>query len=274
MSGASAGARLLVGAGLAAAVLLAAASSRADPRGSCARDAAATLYADARRAFGDRRYEDSVVLLRRAYACDPNPLYLQNVARSYEEANRPKEALAAWRDYLQVAKTEGERVQVQGRISTLSKMIEDLERLEREKDAAEQARRKAEADALVTRPAATPVPLDAPRAPTHVTAAAWIVTATGAAGLLAAGALGLEAIAKHNAAVGEANVVTAESLQRTAVSFSQATNWTLAIGGAVTAVGLTWVAVDLLSLGAPSTGPRLGVVVDGGGLGLRLGASM
>jgi len=64
--------------------------------GDCRREAAA-LYDAARAEFDGGRFDASVPLLQRAYACDPNPVYLGNIARAYEEAHRPRDAIAAWR---------------------------------------------------------------------------------------------------------------------------------------------------------------------------------
>jgi tetratricopeptide (TPR) repeat protein len=247
-------------------------------RAACTRDGASDLYTDARRAFDDKRYDDSIELLRRAYACDPNPVYLHNVARAYEEANRPKDALAAWRAYLEVSKDERERVQVQGRISTLSKMIDDLDRLEHEKEAAEQARLAAEAVAS-SRPVRTtlppPPPVTSVAAPSrHVAAGAWLLSGVGASGLIVAAVLGLESIAKHGAAVNEPQVVQAESLQSQARNLAQAANWMWAVGGAVTVIGAGWIGVDLVSPRPTSTTARLGLGVAGPGVLLGLSGSM
>jgi tetratricopeptide (TPR) repeat protein len=231
-------------------------------RADCSQASAASLYADARRAFEDHRYDDSVELLRRAYACDPNPVYLGNVARAYEEANRPKEALAAWRAYVEVVKPGSERVQAQGRISTLSKMTEDLDRLEREKNAAEEARRRAELQAAAARPPVPPARDDAPPS-RHVSPGAWGVGGAGAAALVAGAVLGLEAVGRHGAAVAEPDVVQAESLQRDARSLATAANWTFAIGGALAAAGLAWACIDLWSSTPGSRRAAIGVAGPG-----------
>src|SRR5262249_42600173 len=75
----------------------------------CAGQAAVSFYADARRAFEEPRYDRSGELLRQAYACDKNPMYLHNIARAYEESQRPKEALAAWQAYYAAVTDEHER---------------------------------------------------------------------------------------------------------------------------------------------------------------------
>src|SRR5579863_9774660 len=142
-------------------------------RAECAQGAAARFYADARHAFDEKRFDDSINLLRQASACDPNPVYLGNIARAYEEANRPKDALAAWRAYVIVLPDEHERQLTEGRISALSKVVADLERLEQEKRSAEEATRRAEAAAR------------APSVyPPRVSTGAWAVATTGTVVLL------------------------------------------------------------------------------------------
>jgi tetratricopeptide (TPR) repeat protein len=151
--------------------------SPAVARADCSSETAVS-YAAARRAFEEKRYDASVGLLRKAYACDPNPVYLANIARAYEEAGRRKEAVAAWREYLGVVTDERERKFIEGRISSLIKMLEDVDRLEREKAAAEEARRKAEASSTQH-----PSPSSPPQSGKRVSTVAAVITGAGAAGL-------------------------------------------------------------------------------------------
>ncbi len=228
--------------------LAAAAAWCAPARAACSPDRAKQTYADARRAFEEKRYDDSIVLLKTAYACDPNPVYLGNVARALEEAHRPKEALEAWRAFLVVTADPRERKQIEGRISALSKLVDDLERLEKEKAAAEEARRKAEASAheresSAQAPAAAPAP--APRA-THVSTGAWIVSGVGVAGLATGAVLGILASGKHGAATDEHDAVRAAALQDDARGLARAANVAFVAGGVVMAVGIAWIGVDLL----------------------------
>jgi hypothetical protein len=226
----------------------------------CPRDVAEGAYADARRAFDEKRFDDSVALLRKAYACDPKPVYLGNVARAYEEANRPRDALEAWRAYLAVMADERERSVTEGRISALTKMVEDLDRLEREKKSAEDAQRRAEAAA---RERLRPAPQREAAPSHHIPAAAWVTAIVGAAGLATGAAFGAVAVSQHNSAVGEMAVDTAEATQHNARTFAQAANWSLAIGGAIAAVGVTWIGIDLLRPASPSPSANAALVVSG-----------
>ena len=194
----------------------------------CVRGAAATSYADAQRAFEARRYDESIELLRHAYGCDPNPVYLANIARANEEAHRPKDAVSAWREYLVVATDKRERKETEGRISVLTKVIADLDRAESERIAAEEARRRAETLAHVApHPSASPAPEH------HVSTGAWITSSVGVAGLAAGAMLGILSSTKHESAVSEPSVVFAETLQSQAHGFATAANLSFAAGGAL-----------------------------------------
>jgi hypothetical protein len=100
---------------------------------ACGPSEAKTIYGDARRAFEERRFDDSIELLRKAYACDPNPTYLGNIARAYEESARVKDAIVAWQTYLAVLSDRRERQVALDKIAALTKKLDELDRAEREK---------------------------------------------------------------------------------------------------------------------------------------------
>lgn len=227
--------------------LIAGSVAAADARAECPPAGAAGLYENARRAFEEKRYEDSVDLLRRAYDCDPNPVYLADVARSYEEASEPRQALDAWRKYLAVVTDDRVKKATEGRISALAKVVEDLDRLEREKLAAENAKREAEAAASAQR-AAESTPTDGGH---RVATAAWIVAGGGVLGVATGAVLGAVAMSKKSSANNEPDVVAASSFQSDARAFAQGANWCFAIGGGLAGVGLAWIVIDLLTPASP-----------------------
>jgi hypothetical protein len=225
--------------------------------GDCPNGSAARLYDDARKAFEGKHFDDSVALLRQAYACNRDSVYLANIARCQEEANRPREALVAWRAYLAVVTDAQERTRVEGRLSALTKLVEDLDRLEREKEAAEQAQRAAERAAVAQPPpAVASVKRESvQREPVaHVPLGAWLL---GAAGGLAMGGgvvwWGL-ASSKHSTANQElqqaeqshASPQAAVLTNQDAQSMARAGNITFVAGGCVAAIGLVWAGISLL----------------------------
>ena len=206
---------------------------------ACDATQASDLYQRARQAFEAKRFGESVELLRQAYACNRNPVYLANIARAYEEGNLPRDALGAWRTYLDAVTDDRERAQVVGRISALSKLLDDLDRAEQQRAAAEAARRQAEASAQVRERATGS---SAPQVSTF----AWVTASVGAGGLVGGIVLAVLAGARHDAAVQEPNVTAAEGLQSDAHTFATAANWAFAGGGVVLAAGAAWITYDLL----------------------------
>jgi hypothetical protein len=232
----------------------------------CPADAAAGFYASARKAFDEKQFERTIELLRSAYACEHNPIYLGDIARTYEEAHRPKDALLVWREYEAAVTDPRERMATRGRISALEKVVEDLDRLEREKAAAEEAKRKAEADVH-------PAPVREPQAQRplpakHVSAGGVIVAVSGGAGLAAGAALGVLALAKHSSAEAEPNVMQADALQGSARTLAQASTWCFAIGGGVAAAGLAWIGLDLLRQPRDLQTGQVSVSLGGGWVGI------
>jgi tetratricopeptide (TPR) repeat protein len=213
-------------------------------RASCAAGTAQAAYQSARQAYDEKRFEDAVALLRQAYACDPDPVYLGNIARAYEEASRSPEALAAWQAYLGVITDPEERRRTEGRISALTKVVAERERLELERQQAEEARRLAEAQAHLVRPVGPSSP--GPR----IATGAWLTMGAGLVGLAGGVALGVLADARHSSAVSEPRVTTADSLQGTARNFATAANVAFVAGGVVAAAGLVWIGVDVLRTGS------------------------
>lgn len=55
---------------------------------------------EARRDFGEAKYADALHLFVDLYAQTGDPVYLRNLARCYQKMDRPSEAIANFRDYL------------------------------------------------------------------------------------------------------------------------------------------------------------------------------
>jgi hypothetical protein len=78
--------------------------------------------------------------------------------------------------------------------------------------------------------------------------------------------LGVLALSKQGSAQQQPNIDQAEAMQGDAVSLAHGANWAFVIGGALAAVGLAWVGVDLLR--TPSSQVGVSVVVNGNGIGV------
>jgi tetratricopeptide (TPR) repeat protein len=184
---------------------------------------AAAFYTAARKEFTSGRFDGSVALLRLAYACDRNPVYLWNVARAYEEAHRPREALSAWEEFLAVAPGEKEQSLAKSRIAALEASLVPPKGAEPERKPA---------------PPAAPPTKRAARAP-------WSIAGVGLAEVITAIVLGAIAQAKHHSAVSDPSDDRALALQRQAQTFATAANLSFVIGGVTAGAGVTWGAVDL-----------------------------
>lgn len=216
---------------------------------TCSSAQISAWYKDARLAFEQKRYDDSVALLKNAYGCAANPVYLANIARAYEEANRPKDALDAWRAYFAATTDPDERKRTEGRISALGKVVGELDRLDRE-------RQRAETELKLKQTQQSSVQT-APQ-PSGVSPLAWVTTGIGAAGLTAGLALGLKANGAHSSAARESDVARAEDLQSSARDLATGANVAFVAGATVLAVGVGWIATELL--GRRSATPRVGQI--------------
>jgi hypothetical protein len=73
------------------------------------------------------------------------------------------------------------------------------------------------------------------------------------------------ALTKKSSAKGEPDVLRAESIFSDGRNFAHAANWAFGIGGALTAVGLTWIGANLLSPGPRAT---VGIATNGASAGV------
>ena len=69
--------------------------------------------------FAAGRYELAAQALRQLYEVEPNPLIRFNIARCYEELGQAEPAVAAWDDYLRVARDEARMARARSSLATL-----------------------------------------------------------------------------------------------------------------------------------------------------------
>lgn len=74
-------------------LLVAAVAQAANPKASA-------LAKDADRLYKDGRYQEAAQTLAQAFAADPNPLYLWNIARAWDQAGEAQKALDGYREYV------------------------------------------------------------------------------------------------------------------------------------------------------------------------------
>jgi tetratricopeptide (TPR) repeat protein len=61
---------------------------------------AVSLAKEADRFYRDRRFREAAEVLQQAWQLEPIPLYLYNIARAWEQASQPHQALESYRAYL------------------------------------------------------------------------------------------------------------------------------------------------------------------------------
>ena len=83
--------------------------------------------------FGKGRYADCVRSLRAAYALNPQPIFLFNIAQSFRRGQLLREALSMYRQFLAADPRTSLRAETQGYIQELTVLIERQDQLERER---------------------------------------------------------------------------------------------------------------------------------------------
>jgi tetratricopeptide (TPR) repeat protein len=84
----------------------------------------------ARQLFQERKFAEAAQALQRAYAFDPNPLFLFNAGQAYRKAEQRKEALEMYQRYLEVDEKGPLAAEARGYVSDLQAFLKAQERLQ------------------------------------------------------------------------------------------------------------------------------------------------
>jgi tetratricopeptide (TPR) repeat protein len=190
------------------------------------------LFEESRELYREGRFAEAADRLERAYAIDPAPVLLYNLARARESNGDVDQAIDAYRRYLEEEPSTRDRGAIERRLET-------LERQRAERLAAENPREPP-----------PPVVVVAPES--GPSAWPWITLGVGGASLIAATLMGVFASASHDDAVAEPSFSQAVSLQDRAETFALTANVLFAAGGAIAIAGLVWGILDLASSGDDS----------------------
>jgi tetratricopeptide (TPR) repeat protein len=230
------------------------------------------LFKQSRAAYREGRFREAAGLLRRAYALDPAPTLLYNLARALESDGDFEGAVRAYQDYLAADPNAEDKAAIQRRIENLQTQIAERQELER---------RLEEARARPTGPAAAPPagPAGDPSPPGLVTPAPearsapvvpWVVAGLGVAGVATGAALGAMAQGKHRQAEDAPVQADAVRLDEDARGLARGANIALIAGGALAAGGLVWGLIATLSgEPAPAAEPTVALFVGPGSAGLH-----
>lgn len=84
----------------------------------------------ARQLFQERKFAEAAQALQRAYAFEPNPLFLFNAGQAYRKAEQRKEALEMYQRYLEVDEKGPLAAEARGYVSDLQAFLKAQERLQ------------------------------------------------------------------------------------------------------------------------------------------------
>ncbi|HZO14916.1 MAG TPA: tetratricopeptide repeat protein [Polyangiaceae bacterium] len=180
---------------------------------------ASELYERGKKLFESGDFRGALQLFKKAYAMDPHPVLIYNIARSHESLGELEGAIEAFEKYLELDPKAPDRGAVEQRIATLKRQLEERQALEARARQAEKPR-----------PPPKPEPEPEPEGPSPIP---WIIAGVGVAGVGAGVAMGAVAQARFDAAVEEQSAERAQGLEDEAHSLALGANIAFAIGGAI-----------------------------------------
>jgi tetratricopeptide (TPR) repeat protein len=236
----------------------ASASTAADAESASENAEALALFEQGRAAYRDGQFAESVKLFTKAYALQPEPVLLYNLARSEEGLGDYPAAVDAYERYLVQAKDVKDRGSIEQRVATLRKSMAEKERLARERDEAERAKQQApKSDASA---GGGPAPQAASPSPWP-----WALFGVGAAGVVVGGILGGVALSKNGNADSAPSQLEASDGRSSAEGLALGSTIALIAGGTIAGVGLIWGIADVASSsGEPEAAPAATVSLAAG----------
>ena len=188
------------------------------------------------------RFERAAELLREAYALEPEPVLLYNLARALEGAGEDDAAADAYRRYLASEETPADAAAARARLEVLDTRIG-------ERRALEERAREAEASARARQVAQTQ-PEPAPPA-RQIDPAPWIVAGAGALALGVGGVLGGLMLDRSQTAQSAPIHRDAVGAQADAEALAIGADVSFGVGALLMGVGLVWGIVDLTREASP-----------------------
>jgi tetratricopeptide (TPR) repeat protein len=219
------------------------------------RERALALFEQGKAAYRDGRFEEAVKLLTEAYALEPVPVLLYNLARAEEGKGAFSEAIDAYERYLAAEKEIPDRGAIEQKVTSLRRTLDEREALAKERD---EAKRREEAKTQQVAP-----PPSEPDAPSPWP---WIVASVGAGSAIAGGVLGGLALARNDAAEDAPSQREAVLARDAAEGLALGSTVLFVVGGVFAAGGLVWGIVDVATLG-----PEDGSDGAGGKVSVALG---
>ncbi len=189
------------------------------------------LFMEAERAYEAGRVDEAIDLLQRARALHAAPVLLFNLARAYETAGRLEDALEAYRLYLEEEPEAPDRGAIESRIAAIEGQLARNARLDEERRRAEE--RAAQRTEATSGPSALP----------------WVVAGVGVLSIGAGALFGFFAEQARDDAIAAPEHADAVATFARGEDFAVAANVLFAVGGAISAAGIIWGVIDLVTSG-------------------------
>lgn len=196
---------------------------------------AAELFQKSAGAYLKGDFAKAIVLLDEAYALDPQPVLVYNLARAHEGLGHLDESISLYEKYLEQDPTSADRGAIEQRLATLKKQRDEKAALAKEKVAVEKERQQVEKERQQ---------VEAEEKPKPRSVGPYIVGGVGVATVVTGVIFGALAKGKESDAQAEPVQTTAIDLRDSGKGLATASNITLVIGGALVAAGVVWWILD------------------------------
>lgn len=224
-----------------------------------AHDRALELFGKGREAFKASKFQESIDLIKEAYALEPAPVLLYNLAKAYEGLGDLENATATYEKYLAEEKDIPDRAAIEEKVRNFKKALAEKDRLAKERDEALAKLKKKDGEKKDE-----PAPDSPKRPPSPVP---WVFVGVGAAGVAVGGVLGGLAVGKDDDAKAAASQKDAVDLHDSAKGLALGSTVGFIAGGVLAGGGLLWGIIDVATRGPAK--PAVSVDVGVGSIGLR-----
>lgn len=212
---------------------------------------ALSLFEESVGLYQEGRFEEAIVLLRRAYATHEEPVLLYNLGRALEGNGEYAEAVDAYERYLDTSGEIPDRGAIERKVVTLRANLADRARLGRMDEVTDEQ----------SRPATQPTDSGGGGSPVP-----WIVAGGGALIVGVGAVLGVLADGAHDDALSAPSQEATREEQDRAEGLALGANLAFVVGGLVAAGGIVWGVLELGSSDEQQTrvsvGPT-GIAVEG-----------
>jgi hypothetical protein len=232
------------------------------------KDEAEKLSEQAIEKFQAKDYEGAVALFEKAYGIDPNPNYLFNIGRVYEEAGNLEKAVEFYARFVKQPGVDLDSREVAlDRLKVLRSILEETT----EKPPDEPKDEPKDDPVVEAPPPQPPVDEDAQRKKKNIRIAGFVLLGVGAGALIGGGVAGGLAQSDHNKANAVTDPADGVPLLDSSKTKALASNVLFGVGGALALTGVILVAVGFSK---PKTTSRVALVPSfgprGGGVNFSL----